>query len=217
MTRRILLVCGILSSALYVAIDVMGALSYPGYDYAGQAISELSAVGAPTAGQLAPFQFVYALLFTAFATGVWAAAGKSRALRVSGGLLLVVGLLGLLAWPFFPMHMRGADRSFVDTMHLALGALDILLLVLAIAFATRAFGARFRIYSWATIVAMLVFGGLTALYVPRVDAGLPTPYLGVLERISFAAYLLWIAVLSVALLRSVPRQASRIVLGGEAR
>jgi hypothetical protein len=55
MTRRILLVCGLASTLLYIVTDSVGALSYPGYDYTSQAISEMSAVGATTAGLLAPF------------------------------------------------------------------------------------------------------------------------------------------------------------------
>ena len=49
MLRKILLVCGILSSLLYVAIDALAALRYEDYhSYASQAISELGAIGAPT-------------------------------------------------------------------------------------------------------------------------------------------------------------------------
>lgn len=48
MVRKALLVCGILSSLLYVAIDIYGALQFEGYSYASQAISELTAIGAPT-------------------------------------------------------------------------------------------------------------------------------------------------------------------------
>ena len=40
MTRKTLLWCGVLSSVLYVAIDLVGGLSYPGYHFSSQAISE---------------------------------------------------------------------------------------------------------------------------------------------------------------------------------
>ena len=202
MTRRILLICGLTSTLLYIVTDVVGALSYPGYDYGAQAISEMSAVGAPTAELLAPFYLACGLLLLAFGAGVWSSAGRTGRLRITAACLVAVALLALFAWPFFPMHMRGAERSFADTMHLALGAIDVALLAAAIAFASTAFGSRFRLYSWASIVAMLVFGAATAFYVPRVDAGLPTPGLGLLERLSLLSYLLWIAVFSVRLLRS---------------
>jgi hypothetical protein len=46
--RRVLLVCGILSSLLYVAMLVLVPLWWEGYGSADQAVSELSAIGAPT-------------------------------------------------------------------------------------------------------------------------------------------------------------------------
>ena len=48
MWRRSLLVCGILSSLLWVAGDIAGSLSYVGYSYVDYSVSELSAIGAPT-------------------------------------------------------------------------------------------------------------------------------------------------------------------------
>jgi hypothetical protein len=140
---------------------------------------------------------------------VWSRTGPTSRLRITAACLIAVALLALFAWPFFPMHMRGAERSFSDTVHLALGAIDVLLLASAMAFASGTFGSRFRLYSWASIAAMLVFGGATAFYVPRVDAGLPTPYLGLLERLSLFSYLLWIAILSVKLFRSDSRAPGR--------
>jgi hypothetical protein len=212
---RILLACGWLSSLLYVATDLIGALSYPGYDYASQAISEMSAVGAPTARLIAPFYLLYAFLFLAFGVGVWTWARVNRRLRLSGGLIVAVGALGIVAWPFFPMHMRGAERTFADTIHLALGAIDILLLAGAIALAAGALGRRFGLYSWLSLALMLAFGLLTSFYVQRVDSGLPTPGLGIIERIGLAAYLIWIAALSIRLLGAERSAPDEIMQSGE--
>ena len=195
-----LLLCGVVSSLLYVGIDLLGGLSSEGYSFSGQAISELTAIGAPTRSLLWPLYLGYGILLIAFGLGVWAAADEKAALRLGGLLLAAVGLLGF-AWPFFPMHLRGAERTLVDTMHLVLSGVTVLLLVLAIGSGAGAFGRRFRIYSIGTIAVMLLFGMLTGLDAPRVDAGLPTPYLGITERLSLGAYLLWIASMSVALLR----------------
>jgi hypothetical protein len=38
-------------------------------------------------------------------------------------------------------------------------------------------------------------------YVPEANAGQPTPFLGLLERIGFGAYFVWLTVLAVALWR----------------
>lgn len=197
---RPLLACGLLSSLLYVAADIFGALRYPGYHYAEQAISEMSAIGAPTAGLLAPFYTLYSSLFALFGAGVWLAAGPGRALRVSAAFIIGVAALGI-GWAIFPMNARGAERTLTDTMHLVMGAASTLLLIGAIVSGAIGSGRKFRLYSAVTVLVMLGFGYLMSLDVPRVAAGQPTPYLGITERITMAAWLVWMAVLSATLLR----------------
>ena len=201
MTRQVLLLCGVLSSLLYVGIDILGALSWDGYSYGSQAISEMSAVDAPTRSLLAPLYFGYSILLIGFAMGVRAAAGERRGVRRAGTFLAAVGIVGLVLI-FFPMHMRGNATSFTDTMHIALGGTNLLFLFLAIGCAAGSFGRGFRLYSAATIMAMVVFGAWTAFLAPAVPENQPTPYLGIVERLVFGAFLLWIAVLSMTLLRS---------------
>jgi len=195
-----LLACGLLSSLLYVAADIFGALRYPGYNYASQAISEMSAIGAPTAELLAPFYASYSVLFALFGAGVWLAAGRDRALRASAAFIIAVAALGI-GWAIFPMNARGAERTLTDTMHLAMGAASTILLIGATFSGAAAFWRTFRLYSTMTVVVMLGFGYLMSLDVPRVAAGQPTPYLGITERITMAAWLMWMAMFSVALLR----------------
>jgi hypothetical protein len=50
---------------------------------------------------------------------------------------------------------------------------------------------------------MLVVGGvLTGLDQPNLEPNLPTPWMGVWERINIYAYMLWVVVLAIALLRA---------------
>ena len=48
MARRLLLCCGIISSLLYVAMNVFVAMQWKDYSSTSQTVSELSAIGAPT-------------------------------------------------------------------------------------------------------------------------------------------------------------------------
>jgi hypothetical protein len=73
---------------------------------------------------------------------------------------------------------------------------------LYIGFGGAAFGKRFRLYSAATVVIILVSGLLVGRDAPRVEANLPTPWIGLTERILIFAYLLWIAVLAIKLWRT---------------
>jgi uncharacterized membrane protein len=214
MVRKLLLVCGILSSLLYVAMTVFVPMQFEGYSSASQTVSELSAIGAPTRTLWVSLGKVYTLLAVAFGWGVWKSAGQNRPLRIAGGLLIAYAVIGL-AWT--PMHQREAlaagEKTLTDTMHIVFAMVTVLLMLLAIGFAATAFGKRFRLYSIGTIALLLVFGALTGLDASRLETNLPTPWMGVWERINIYAYMLWVVVLAIALLRGRVAQ-SRYGLGG---
>ena len=146
---------------------------------------------------------LYTALLIAFGAGVWQSAGRSRALRVAGALLIAYSVFGL-AWP--PMHQRtvlaAGGGTLTDTLHIGWAVVTVLLMMAFIGFAAAAFGSRFRLYSVATVVAMLVFGCLTSLQAGNLQANQPTPWMGVEERVNIFVYMLWIVVLGVALLRA---------------
>jgi hypothetical protein len=77
----------------------------------------------------------------------------------------------------------------------------LLLMLLAIGFGAAAFGRRFRLYSGATVAVFVVFGALTVPDAARIAANLPTPWVGVWERINIGAAMLWLVVFAAALLR----------------
>jgi hypothetical protein len=51
-------------------------------------------------------------------------------------------------------------------------------------------------------VALLVLGGLTFLEAPRLQANLPTPWIGLWERINISVFLLWDVMLCAVLWRT---------------
>ena len=198
--RRVLLVCGILSSLLYVVYNIVGPMQWDHYNLASQSVSELASTGAPSRPLMIPLGIAYEILVTAFGVGVWISAHRNRPLQIAAAIIVIYGLIGLSA-PFFPMQPPGSGASFTGTMHLIGTALTVLCMFLAIAFGAAALGMRFRVYSIVTMVLLLVFGALGATQAPRVDAGLSTPWLGIVERINIGVFLLWIIVLAAALLR----------------
>ena len=198
----VLLVCGILASLLYIAM--MGAIRYDGYNWVSQTLSELSAIGAPTRPLWFWLAWVYTALVMAFGWGVWKSAGSNRPLRVVGALILASSLLGFV-WPFAPMHERevlaAGGGTLSDTLHIVLAFVTVPLFLLTVGFGAAAFGRRFRLYSIATAVIAFAFGALTGVDGPRISANLPTPWIGLWERINIGVYMVWVAVLAVTVLR----------------
>jgi CubicO group peptidase (beta-lactamase class C family) len=205
--RQVLLACGVLSSLLYVATDVLGGMRYGGYSFTSQAISELMAVGAPSEAFVDPLFITYGVLALAFGVAVMReGARRNRALLITGGLLIAYAAIGFTGPTLFEMHPRGAGSLGSDAPHIAITGVLVLLNLLAIGFAAFALGNRFRVYSFATLLILIVFGALSAPYGARLAAGQPTPGFGIVERILIYSSLAWVAVLAIALLR---RQGTR--------
>ncbi len=187
--HTLLILCGPASALVYVFADIVAAILYPGYSYRDQAVSELFAIGAPTAWLVVPLFSLSSVLLLGFACGVWRLAGRDRWRQATALMFAGSAIVGLLLWNVFPMHMRGSARSFTDTMHLILAANPFVLLSLVAG--AMSFGKGFRWYSFATIVILFALATPAFLYAPDLAANRPTPWLGLAERMAQYAFLVW--------------------------
>jgi hypothetical membrane protein len=203
MVRKTFLVCGIIAALLYVSMTFCVGMLWQGYSSVDQTISELSAIGAPTRSLWNVLATVYGVLIVAFGWIVWRSATTNRALRVVGALILIQAVFGFF-WP--PMHQRAVlaagGGTLTDTLHIAWTIVTSLFFMLALGFGAAALGRRFRVYSAATMVIVFACGAWTGTYASRIQANQPTPGAGVWERMDTTAFMLWIAVLAIALLQS---------------
>jgi hypothetical protein len=200
--QKVLLACGILSSIWYVVLNIVVPMQYPGYSVAAQTVSELSAIDAPTRALWVWLCIPYSLLVTAFGWGVWRAAGASRPLRLAGAFMILYGVSGFL-WP--PMHQRevlaAGGGTLTDTLHIVFSIATVLVMMIMMGFGAAALGKRFRLFTLTCLVLFLWFGTLTGLDGPRISEDLPTPLIGIWERINIGIYMVWVIVFAVLLLR----------------
>jgi len=122
--------------------------------------------------------------------------------------MIISAVNGLVLWNFFPMHMRGAEMTFTDTMHVTLAGVGALFGVLTVGLGVASFRNWFRLYSISTILILVVPGTLAFLYVPEVEGNHPTAWLGLTERISIYGNTVWQLALAIVLLRGeIAREA----------
>ena len=199
-----MLYCGIISSILYILMNVFIPLEYAGYDVASKTVSELSAIGAPTRTLWFWSAIVYTLTFAVFGWGVIKTAGKSRALRLTGILILLYGVIGIF-WP--PMHQRevlaAGGGTLTDTLHIVFSMVTVLMMLLIMGTAATALDKKFMVYTLFTITVLLFFGMLTSFDAPKLETNQPTPWLGINERICIGAYIVWVIVFTKNLLRKI--------------
>jgi Protein of unknown function (DUF998) len=197
--RKVLLGCGVLSSILYVGSEAYAWTQYPGYSPISQAFSELLAEGAPTRPFMVAVAGVpYNLLVAALGVGVWMSAGRSAIARFAGALLLLYAFISYLGGTVFQMDSREVEGSVRTVVHERATAVMVMSMLLAMALGAFIRGVRFRIYSLATLLTVIVFAGLTFEQVTLLAAHEPAPYLGMIERANIYAWMLWVAVLSVS-------------------
>ena len=199
-----LLSCGIAAPLMYLASDAIAGLRWEGYSFRDQTISELNAIGAPTRTLTIFLGLAGYTLLLVFGVAVWKSASVHRRLRVVGGALMGIGCLSLWAVPFASMHVREAEETLTDTLHIVGGAIFAPLLLVVIALGTSVFGKWYRLYSIVTVLLMFAFVAWTAMDGAAMADNLATPWLGVKERIWVYAYQLWLVAFAIALLRQHP-------------
>ncbi len=198
MARRVLLICGVVSSAFYLAaIDVLAPIVHPGYHgYTSQMVSELLALGAPTRPLLVVPMLLYNLLVFAFAAGVWVSA-EGRGARVLTAVALVgYGVSSTVGLLLAPMDLRSAGISNQTLLHIWATAVQGLFIVLVLVFGVFVHTGRFRRYAVATLVTCVVFGALASLEAAQSSMH----WIGLTERVNIYAWMVWLAALALSLL-----------------
>lgn len=193
--QKLMLICGVLASVLFIATDLLAGMLWEGYSFTVQSISELSAIGAPTRPLVVPLNLFFNALLILFGLGVWSASRK-RAMYVTAVLLLGNAIISFVVVLFFPMHLGEA----VSAVHLILMATNVIFLqMLAIVFGAVAFRNWFRFYSIGTLLAFLALTIIGLFVAPQIISGPPRS--GLQERVMAYGCLLWQAMLAIVLLR----------------
>ena len=201
---ELLVLCGIASPLIYIATDLSAAASYPGYSVTDQAVSELFAIGAPTSFAVVALFSLSSVLLLGFAAGLARLTPIHRTDRLTSLMFAASALVSLVLWNFFPMHMRGAERTFTDTMHLILATNPFVIGTLILV--ACAYRNWFR---WVSIGVLVLIIGLASFgfhYVSAIDAGEATPGMGLSERAGQYLYATWqVALAFLVLGRARPR------------
>ncbi|MGC4934758.1 DUF998 domain-containing protein [Gordonia sp. DT30] len=217
-----LLACGPMYALLYIlANDAVAASRYGGYSRTDQAISELSATGAPTQRFLQWLVPVFTALMIGFGIGVWRSAGGRVGVRVLGALFVVFGVVGV-AWLWFPMSNRddiaaGAGDSSNDAGHLVLSLLSVMLIAVCTVLAAVLWRSWFRWFTIVAAVVVLVAGAYTSRMVPMIQDGESTVWMGLIERVSIFGFFVWVAVLGLFLIARAPTALPTPSVVGPAR
>ena len=178
---------GVVSFLSYTAAVVFSPLTYPGYCWTAQAVSDLSAANAPSLtlwNQLSSLYNVCELLCVMMVC-VGIQGRGTKLLRTGIYLFAAMELVSAVGFRMFPLSDSGYAGTFQDRMHLLATALVVLLSVASLTViliaGLRDRGCRSYGVCAGIALAMMLVGALGMKLVPAA-------YFGVVERFSvFAA------------------------------
>lgn len=196
---RLLLLSGLISAIFYVVTDIIASLSYQGYSIFDQNYSELLATGAPTRQWLLLASIAYNFLVVCFAVAIWKTGSPTRVARITGVIMTGYAIMSMITPLYFQMDMRGAVPTPRGSLHPLMTAVMSFFILLSIVLGAFLSGKRFRIYSFVTLIVIIMFGLLTVSQVNALEAGIDTPWMGLKERGNIYITMLWFAILSLNL------------------
>ena len=199
---------GVVSFLSYTAAVVFAPLTYPGYNWMAQAVSDLSAANAPSLALWNQLSALYNACEVVCATVVCIGiqGQKTKLLRSGIYLFAIMEWISALGYRMFPLSTSGYAGTFQDVMHLIVTALVVLLSIVSLSVIILA-GAKSRdcrsygICAGAALLLMLT----GALGMKLVPAG----FFGVVERFSVFAVTGFNAALGVHLFCAKPETESR--------
>ena len=191
-------ICGIISLLSYTAMVVFSPLAYPGYDWLSMAVSDLSAVGAPSAELAGQLNALYGPcgLVSIMAVCVASQNLKTKVLRLGIYFFAAMEWISDVGYKLFPW-VADADSSHPQNiMHLIVTALVVIFslaaLILSIIGAKKE-GMK-SLFIWACVC-------LTAMLLGPVGTGImPKAVFGLFERFSTFSAVTFNAVLGTLLL-----------------
>lgn len=196
MAGSVVLLTGFIAT-IWITIGVyIAGKFYPNYNHKTQFCSELGATGSPTE-KLSPLinNYPLGLLFCLFGWSVIAHANEALTLTAVGWLIIIHGI-GTWFAGYFPMDKDPYTKTptLNCQIHSHAGLVMLLSLLIApllILFSDLAF--EFRIFSG-------VSAAIACFYLYRMaKAFKQKTYLGLYQRISYWAKLIWLATLSLLL------------------
>jgi apolipoprotein N-acyltransferase len=185
--------CGIISLLSYTASVVFSPLAYPGYHWMSMAVSELSAVGAPSKALAEQLICLFSPcgLVSIMAVCVAASNWKTKSLRLGVYLFAAMEWVCGVGYDLFPWVSNAVGFNFQNLMHLIVTAAVVGLSIaslLMIAVAAKKEGQK-SLGIWAAVCLAAMFGGAIGSNL------LPAAVFGIAERFSTFSAVIFNAVL----------------------
>ncbi len=195
---------GVISFLSYLCAVIFAPLAYPGYDWLSQAVSDLSADGAPSLklwDSLSALYKAFSLLTMVIATLVASSSNRNKLLKLGIYLFTVMSLFSNVGYTMFPLSEAGFGGAFQDIMHVyVITAFVVLLsissLILCIIGGHKKNGSKLIFIGAIVCFSMMMIGALSPTPI------IPKSIFGLFERFSTMSATAFTAIVGIWVYRS---------------
>ena len=187
---------GIIAAVFYLLHDIIGAANYPGYDWASQAVSDLTATDAPSFVVASGLTKVYGILscLCCALLCILVQKSKKKSFRLGVYLFAIMNFVSAIGYALFPLSSAGYDGSVQSFIHVYILTVAVVLLsiVSLILVAVGAFKSKKKLLGSLAIVALVL------MFVGAVGSGnVSKEIFGVFERFSTYSAVIFTSALGV--------------------
>ena len=186
---------GILALVFYVLHDIIGGMNYPGYDRMSQAVSDLSAIDAPSYQIASSYSQIYGI-FSCLCCGFLFVLAYDLNKTFKWGIYLfcLMNFVSAIGYSLFPLTSGGYDGSFQSFMHVYV--VTILVVLLSIVSLILIAVGSFR--SNRKTLGILAIAAFVAMFFGAIGTNVfPKEVFGVFERFSTYSAVVFTAVLGI--------------------
>lgn len=184
------LILGIFAVIFYFLHVIIGKALYPGYNSISQAISDLTADGAPSHQIASSLANVFAIFSVSmcFVLCLFVNGKMNRLFRIGVYTFTAMNLTSAIGYAFFPLSESGFAGEFQDIMHGVVTGIVVLLTIISFILVTIGLkkSKQYKLYYLISILSIiLLFGSSMAMGI------IPMEYFGIVERISVYTVVLY--------------------------
>lgn len=188
---------GVISLAFYALHDIIGGLYYPDYNRIGQAVSDLTAVSAPSKGVADMFLSVYTPtgLLCCTLCAILIVDRGNRSIRLGVYLFTIMNWISGIGFSLFPLTDSGYVDTFQNIMHVYVLTIAVVVLSIASLVLIIIGGFRKKCFKSLAICALIA---LCCMFIGAIGTGvIPHEYFGIVERFSCYSAVAFNAVLGI--------------------
>ena len=194
---RLLSLSGVAAAVFYFLHIYFGIQNYPNYNRLSQAVSDLTAVDAPSFAIASRFSSLYSLFSVLGCTFLCliVSGQVNKTFRLGVYLYTIMNWVSSVGYTLFPLSGKGFQGTFQDIMHLYVITIPVVLLSIVSLILLFIGGRRNR---ETKVIAILGLISLLFMFFGSLGTGIaPKEYFGVFERFSVFSVVIYTALLGL--------------------